>query len=616
MDDRFKEEYNKMKRLYNEKLRIRRSTNYKEKLNSSDNKSKAVWEIIQDITGKGRNGQRGFWSENNAKTLANEYNNFLANVCPPTSISKNIGHYITPNKESMFLKRTNSTEILNIVKHFKNKISSGYDEVPMKVVKLCIDDLVDPIVYLVNSSLKSGIFPSILRTALVKPIFKGGNPSELNNYRPISQLTTFSKILETVVCRRLVEFMEIRGLFSKCQHAYQRGKSTMTAIFQFTQSILEHLEEGHRTVGLFLDLSKAFDSLDHSTLLYKLEAYGIRGPAYNWFVSYLTGRKRIVAINMLNDHGISDEMTVEVGVPQGSVVGPVLFIIYVNDLENGTCVHCKLTTFADDTTLLVGAPDGNNIVSITDDCLLDAQKWFENNNLILNKNKTKIVMFTTNSPCVNKPEEIHLSLGNFQITDETDFLGLRIDSKLNFDQHVQKNCKKLNSALYSIRITSRYLDKETLKILYYANFESVCRYGIIFYGSCGGFDRVFKIQKKTLRTMLKMRWRESCRGKFRSFNLLTIPAVYIQELLLFFFKNQSLFEHSRPQNIYKTRTLDYMYPRHRLTITEKSPLYQAIRMFNKLPTTYKEMNSLVDFKGAIHKMLLKIEPYSVSEFLD
>lgn len=151
--------------------------------------------------------------------------------------------------------------------------------------------------------------------------------------------------------------------------------------------------------------------------------------------------------------------------------------------------------------------------------------------------------------------------------------------------------------------------------MYHANFEAVLRYGNIFYGSSGEIYRVFTCHKRALRVMLKMNLRESCRGKFKSLSMLTVIGIYLQEALLFFFKNKNLFECYKPKNIYPTRSLDYNYPMHRLSVFEKGPLYKCIKFYNELPTSIKQLTTLKTFKKAVHKLLLELEPYEIGDYL-
>ena len=186
--------------------------------------------------------------------------------------------------------------LLKLSKYQKNKLSSGYDELSTSLLKNIINVVVEPLVHIINNSLKFGIFPDQLKLAIVVPVYKKGDNTNIENYRPISLLPSFSKIFEHVMCKRIMEFMTEDELLKDCQHGFIRGRSTHTAIFQFTKQILESLEDGTVPLGLFLDLSKAYDTLNHEILLRKLELYGIRGTALKWIASYLSKRSQKVTV--------------------------------------------------------------------------------------------------------------------------------------------------------------------------------------------------------------------------------------------------------------------------------------------------------------------------------
>nr|CAI5846676.1 unnamed protein product [Callosobruchus analis] len=212
---------------------------------------------------------------------------------------------------------------------------------------------------------------------------------------------------------------------------------------------------------------------------------------------------------------------------------------------------------------------------------------------------------------------MNINLGNdveFQLVDNTKFLGVYVDETLRWTSHVEATEKKLNSVCYTLRVLGNYLDFRTLKIIYYSNFESILRYGIIFYGHSNSLQRLFIVQKRALRCMLKIRHRESCRGKFSSNKLLTITAIYIQEILLFVFKNRQCFQKFLPTNYYPTRNFNYRFPVHHLTLTEKNVEYSCIKIFNHLPLDLKIVTDLTTFKKKIHKMLIDLEPYCLEDY--
>ena len=238
-------------------------------------------------------------------------------------------------------------DIIAIISSFKSKTSSGHDGVSSKLVKDLKYALSFPLSIIINNSLAVGLVPNMAKLAKIIPIYKAKDKKDISNYRPISLLPVVSNILEKVVHKNLYTFLEKNKDVYASQYGFRKNRSTVNAITELVCHITNAIENKQNTPSVFLDLSKAFDTIDHNILLHKLEFYGVRGLALNWFQSYLTDRKQYVLYNNVQ----SQTLDITCGVPQGSVLGPLLFLIYVNDIAN-CLAHSKLISFADDTTQL------------------------------------------------------------------------------------------------------------------------------------------------------------------------------------------------------------------------------------------------------------------------
>ena len=278
----------------------------------------------------------------------------------------------------MFFAPTTTEEIVDIVSNLKNSSSSGYDNIPTKLIKYCKVELAPVLAHINNQSLVDGIFPTNLKIAKIVPIFKNGNASTVSNYRPISILSVFSKVFEKIVHARLEKYLFENAILHNNQFGFRSKLSTCMALLELVDKLTASVDAGEITVGLFIDLAKAFDTVDHSILLSKLQHYGIRGTALQWFRSYLSDRKQCVTIDG-HESGLA---SIKCGVPQGSILGPVLFLLYTNDL----CYVSKIlqcVMFADDTNMFLTGKSIDVIEKQFSSELVVINEWFMANRLSL-----------------------------------------------------------------------------------------------------------------------------------------------------------------------------------------------------------------------------------------
>lgn len=615
-DKKYTESYNLAKKKYNNLLAKERSETYENRIKMSDNKNKCMWSIHDEITGKKHKNE--IQVTGCPAKIAEDYNNYLLNIVPDLLDEAELIQFncnIEQNRQSMFVKPINEHELIELSERLKNKYTSGEDEIPNSIIKLCIKFITKPVCFVINNSFKYGVFPEQLKLALIKPLYKKGNPELLENHRPISILPSFSKLFEMAMCDRVMSFLTSCQLISRTQHGYIKGRSIETAIFQFTNYILESFEKNNISLGIFLDLSKAYDCLNHDYLLIKLEMYGIRGNALEWFKSYLSCRSQRVVVEKDGKKHKSAVKVNSIGVPQGSITGPILFLIYMNDLCNIIKVNNHhVTNYADDSNLLIVAKDYPQLLKESNNLFSEARTWFSKNSFLLNVEKTNILLFRTKQLQIETPNKIKISDKNIEVSRNVKFLGIHIDEHLDMSAHIEYLCPKLNKICYSIRVIHKYLNEKSLRIIYFANFESIIKFGIIFWGSNTNINKIFVIQKRVLRLIYKMQYNESCRTIFKNNKILTVVALYIYEILIFVFKNKEIFEITNVSHNYATRTLNINYPVHRLRLTEKSPYYMGIRLYNSLPQNLKLIKNIKKFKNSIRNLLINIEPYNINEY--
>jgi hypothetical protein len=289
----------------------------------------------------------------------------------------------------MFLDPIMEIEVENEIEDLNSNESPGYnDGFNAKIIKQVSKVISKPLTHIFNLTFTTGIIPEQIKTSLVTPMFKSNEENKFENYRPISVLTCFAKILEKLVYKQLINYVEKNKILSEHQYGFRKNRSTELAIIELVNKITKEIDQGNYTVGIFLDLSKVFDTIDHKILIGKLEYYGIRGIAKIWFENYLTNRKQIVKYKQV----MSREMMVQTGVPQGSILGPLLFILYINYIQNCSDI-ASMILFADDTNIFYSHSCLETLNKILQTEVDKIAEWLNTNKLSINTSKTKFILF-------------------------------------------------------------------------------------------------------------------------------------------------------------------------------------------------------------------------------
>ena len=366
------------------------------------------------------------------------------------------------------------------------------------MLRTIVTEISYPLSLLINQSLFQGIFPTAMKLAEVVPLFKSKDRYMETNYHPISLLTTMSKVLEKVVYVRVYNFLTKTDQISENQYGFRAKHSCKHAVGQLIGTILKNLENNKITISVLLDLSKAFDTIEHSIMLKKLELYGVRGLPLQWFNSYLSNRVMRVKCRTAcsSETAVSENFPIEFGTSQGSCLGPLIFLIFVNDMSLHVS-DVELVQFADDTTLIFGHRNRHYLKYCVERELEHLQDWFYANKLTLNVDKSVYMLFEKN----NTNCDIRISVCNKEIPRCTSakFLGTWLDDKLNWKTHVSKLLSKLKSGLGMMRRSNKFLTSKAKRTLYFGQVHSNLSYGISIWGPMlkrSQLQEIFAVQQK------------------------------------------------------------------------------------------------------------------------
>ena len=475
---------------------------------------------------------------------------------------------------------TDETEVAGIIRELKNKQSSGHDNISNVLLKKNLNVIVNPLTYICNLSISTGVVPSAMKLARVIPIFKKGDNMVLGNYRPISLLTCLSKVLEKLVFTRTCKFLETHELLYNLQFEFRAKHSTTHALLTMINKIASGIDKYEHTVRVFLDFSKAFDTINPDILFYKLSYYGVRGIALEWFRNYLHNRQQCVYIA----NALSNTKDVSCGVPQGSILGPLLFLIYINDFCKSSEV-LSFILFADDSNLFFSHKDPHILLSTINQELKCVSEWIKANKLSLNLQKTNYMLF---SNIINElPGNVVFYCTITQRVLNTKFLGITIDEKLSWKEHVDNICKVISRNIGIINKVKFYFPTRILLNLYSTLILPHLNYGIIAWGNCADYllNIILLLQKKALRVICHSDFRAHMDALFHTHSILKITDLYNYNLGIFMYnlnRNElpnvfySMFSKNVNIHHYPTRSAELFHlPKTRTLLSNKSFVFSG-----------------------------------------
>lgn len=598
--------YKAYRSLLSKLIKKAKYTYYKNLAQTNKNDPKKIWRVIREATNDScREGSIECLvnNENNVLTSdadkANEFNIFFS------SIGKTLAKKIMVNKydgvdeieakpNTLFLTPIDNIEMIEHINSLKINAAGGDDNISAKIIKYNYQNMLIPLKHLANLIFGTGIYPDILKTATVIPIFKQGDKKQTNNYRPITLTSTVSKLIEKCIKKRLLAFLDKYKLIDANQFGFREGSNTEKAICKVTEDILKTLDQGKKVVAIFLDLMKAFDTVDHHILLRRLENIGVRGITNNLIRSYLSGRMQSVRLNDTK----SDKRLVEYGVPQGTVLAPILFNIYINGLlsvlKEGN-VYC----FADDTVIIINDSDWDMVKTKSELAMFKVKKWLDNSLLSLNTDKTKFVAFSLMSRNLPTFQNITLHSYNCNLNDlcqcdqliertkNVKYLGIMMDENLSWKDHIMYITNKIRKLIYKFYELRNIFTFKMLKIIYQSLVESIICYGLVVWGSAGKMvlKKLEIAQKAILKIILFKKKRYPSILVYKDSQTLNPKQLYIKTILRFMLQNpnyrETLINHGKNTRGETKNNITLCNPRH--TTCQNHIYYAGPKLFNMLP---------------------------------
>lgn len=606
-DNYYRDAYKALKSNYRNEIVKAKKIYFGNRVMKANNKPKAVWSIVRDNLNINDKSCR---EANKHNLSSEEFNNFfidniksiVSNI--PKSVH-NVSYYLNKFKNDRLGKddcnfsidHFRVEEVYNAI--FSLSSSSCLDVYFLNsdILKMAAPFIDEVLTSLFNQCIDDSVFPKCLKLTKVIPVHKKGVKSDYANYRPVSIIPVISKVLERLLNNRIVSYLEKCNLLSCNQYGFRAKRSTVDAITKFMKKCVNGLDDKNKVLGCFYDMSKAFDTISHNVLLDKLLFYGFDIMSVNLIRSYLENRLQAV----FYDHCISSYLLVETGVPQGSILGPTLFILCVNDMPSSiTSNVIDSFMYADDLAVQIICPYSNFNNHLYTDANSTILDWTAANSLSLNVNKTQIIEFRLNS------------LDN----DNVKFLGLNLQSNVKWNNHINTICAKVAKGIFILRKLRSFVTADVLKTVYYAHIQSHLRYAILVWGSSSSTRKLLILQKKALRVMFNVNARSHCKPLFRKNNILTVYAIYIIECILYvkcnlrdFQCNNTVHNHfTRQSNLLRTRRCNF-------SATSNSFCEIGRKMYNMLPENIKLLN-VNSFKRKITSILCDLSVYNVQEFMD
>ena len=610
-------EYKKQRNKVTSMVRKAKKTYYNKLIESNENIA-TLWKVTNQILGKNASKST---AQSNLFT-ADEFNNYftsLANDLIETNYGQNNDEYTIPEYFEKIEMNSNKEQINSIplltendtfkyIKQLKNKKSSGTDNISTYFLKLALPFINTPLTHIYNTCIVQGVFPNLLKQAKVIPLPKCKNPKELNNYRPISLLNILSKPLEKHIHKHISTYFENNNLFYFHQSGFRQKHSCHSASIRIIDTWLNNINNNKINGAVFLDLKKAFDLVNHSILIQKLSYY-LKNPSIIALLqSYLSNRSQVVLSNCT----FSSRQDIKCGVPQGSILGPLLFCIYINDLpQHISNPNVELDLFADDSSLHTAADNIESINESLQVSLTEVEDWCKINKMILHPDKSKCMIITTHQKRQLYQHELKLKIDNKNIEQvkKHKLLGIIIDQNLTWDDHINQLCKQLSQNLFLLYKLKPYLNTFALKIFFNAHIISKINYSqtVWCHAATSHIKKIDSLYRRGIK-MISNEKNISTTKKTLNLNFLPLEEHFIYNSILLTFKIQNNLSPKYLKQFItisnRTNSSNLMVPYARIEKFKISFSFTAPKHWNLLPKDIRGISKIGSFKNAVKKYLI------------
>ena len=589
----------------------------KEKLEKAKNNTKEIWKILNSIIGSNGN-MENVEPDMMTQEKANDFNNFFATIgeeilkelkltVPKTVLEGHEGFSFVPETEESICK---------LIDKMKPDVATGRDGISAKIIKDAKLVIAPIMTKIINLSYSTKIFPDSMKKASIRPLHKKEDPNIISNYRPISILPCLSKVIERSASNQLINYLEKHNLLSYCQHAYRKQHGTQTCLFQVINCVQKYLDQKELVAVVSLDLSKAFDAINHEMLLQKLIRLGLSETSLLWIKSYLSNRKQCTKFS----NYCSKDQNITSGVPQGSILGPLLFICFSNDIYDIFENKCDSFSYADDTQLIVHSKTQRQLIKKIEEIIKISHSWYTNNCMKANQGKTEILIVNNGTiKTDNLKIKVH-EKGQIKFITPKKYikvLGILIDENLSWKNQIL-NVKKIGfNTVRKLHRINHLLPLDMKIQLYNALVVPIFDYADVIWGGCTEKlnHKLQVTQNFAIKSMTGLRKHDHVTESFEKLQFLNLKQRRNVHEVVFAHKSlldnhphpicQMFLEQCPTSNTRSSTMANLNYPPHKTQKFEKSPFYRAINSWNDIPTNISTNNSTKNFKKEYQRHLIK-----------